>query len=104
MNDVLDYEGLKGLCVVLGRPASTLIALVPANDPFAIGPLRRAISKKLRVKAPDIDEIDWPEPEQADEDDDPLFDPTRDYVDQIDRYKHHQGKPTVRRGRNGGPP
>ena len=41
MNDVLDYEGLKGLCVVLGRPASTLIALAPANDPFAIGPLRR---------------------------------------------------------------
>ena len=67
-------------------------------------PVWRAISKKLRAKAPDIDEIDWPDPEQADEDDDPLFNSTRDYVEQIDRYKHHQGKPTARRGRNGGPP
>jgi hypothetical protein len=48
---------------------------------------------------------DWPH-----EDDDPLFDSTRDYVEQMDRYKQHQGKPithsatTARRRRkaNGG--
>jgi hypothetical protein len=34
-----------------------------------------------------------PEPDDGDEDDDPLFDSTREYVEQIDRYKEHQGKP-----------
>jgi hypothetical protein len=37
---------------------------------------------------------EWPEPRDGDEDPDPLFDSIRDYVDQIDRYKEHQGKPT----------
>ncbi len=45
----------------------------------------------------DFDSVDWPEPDEGDEDDDPLFDSTRDYVEQIDRYKEHQDKPTERR-------
>jgi hypothetical protein len=45
----------------------------------------------------DFEAIDWPEPNEADEDPDPLFDSTRAYVEQIDRYKRHQGKPTERR-------
>jgi hypothetical protein len=61
-----------------------------------------AIAKDLKAKAPDTDEIDWPEPADGDEDDDPLFDSTRDYVEQIDRYKSFQDKPTERRSRNGG--
>jgi hypothetical protein len=47
----------------------------------------------------DFDSIDWPEPNEADEDDDPLFDSTRDYVEQIDRFKEHQGRPTTRKPR-----
>jgi hypothetical protein len=51
----------------------------------------------------DFDSIEWPEPKEGDEDPDPLFDSTRDYVEQIDRYKQHQGKPTTRRiGAGGG--
>ncbi len=51
----------------------------------------------LRASAPDLDAVEWPEPrESADEDPDPLFDSTRDYVEQIDRYKRHQGRPTSR--------
>jgi hypothetical protein len=40
---------------------------------------------------------DFPEPPDADEDDDPLYDSQRRYVEQIDRYKEHQAKPTSRR-------
>jgi hypothetical protein len=46
---------------------------------------------------PDLDEVDWPIPDEGDEDLDPLFDSTRDYVEQMDRYKEHQDKPTERR-------
>jgi hypothetical protein len=34
----------------------------------------------------------------ANEDDDPLFDSSREYLDQVDRFKRYQGKPTGRRG------
>jgi hypothetical protein len=63
------------------------------------------IRNSLGQAAPDPDDIDWPEADEGDEDDDPLFDSTRDYVDQIDRYKEHQDKPTERRAwgsKNGG--
>jgi hypothetical protein len=55
---------------------------------------QNTITEALRDEAPDVDQIDWPEPREGDEDDDPLFDSTRDYVEQIDRYKEHQDKPT----------
>jgi hypothetical protein len=51
----------------------------------------------LLRRAPDFDAIEWPEPAEADEYDDPLFDSTRDYVEQCDRFKQHQDKPTARR-------
>jgi hypothetical protein len=44
--------------------------------------------------APNIEEVSWPEPAEADEDPDPLFDSRRDYVEQIDRYKEFQDRPT----------
>jgi hypothetical protein len=61
-------------------------------------PILAAIAQELRDAAPDADDYEWPEPEDADEDDDPLFDSTRDYVEQVERYREHQGKeaePTV---------
>jgi hypothetical protein len=53
----------------------------------------RAITNDLLDATPDPADHDWPEAREPDEDDDPLFDSTRDYVEQMDRYKQHQGKP-----------
>lgn len=63
-------------------------------------PVLAAIEHDLNRAAPDADDYDWPEPAQGDEDDDPLFDSTRDYIEQIDRFKRHQDKPTTRKIRN----
>jgi hypothetical protein len=57
----------------------------------------QAIGESLQAEAPDIDLVDWPEADEGNEDSDPSFDSTRDYVEQIDRYKDHQDKPTERR-------
>jgi hypothetical protein len=40
-----------------------------------------------------------PEAEDSDEHPDPLFDSTRSYLDQIDVFKRHQGRPTEKRVR-----
>jgi hypothetical protein len=64
-------------------------------------PVWRAISEKLGENAPDIDGVDRVPDFDADEDTDPLFDSSRDYVEQIDRYKRHQDKPTEARVRQG---
>jgi hypothetical protein len=61
--------------------------------------LQAKIAGELEAEAPDPDLVDWPEPDEGDEDDDPLFDSTRDYVEQIDRFKRHQGKRTARKTR-----
>jgi hypothetical protein len=61
------------------------------------------IDRELRAAAPDANEIEWPEPAEGDEDPDPLFNSTRNYIEQIDRYKRFQDRPTARR-RNGGVP
>jgi hypothetical protein len=39
-----------------------------------------------------MEDVEWPEAEEADEYDEPLYDSLRDYVDQIDHYKEFQGK------------
>jgi hypothetical protein len=54
--------------------------------------VQQAIAEELRGAAPDT--MDTVEPEEGEEDDDPLFATARDYVEQIDRFKKHQGKPT----------
>ncbi len=60
-------------------------------------PVLRKIERDLTDEAPDVDNFEWPEPDDGDEDDDPLFDSTRDYVEQVDRYKEHQGKTIERK-------
>jgi hypothetical protein len=57
-------------------------------------PILRAIERDLSDQAPDVDEYDWPEPAEGDEDPDPMFDSMRTYLDQMERYKEHQGKST----------
>lgn len=46
----------------------------------------------LNNEAPDIDDTEWPDPCDGDEEDDPMYDSSRSYIDQVDRFKHHQGK------------
>jgi hypothetical protein len=59
--------------------------------------LWHAIETELINRAPDIEGIEWPEPSDGDPDPDPLFDSNRDYMEQLDRYKLHQGKTTRER-------
>jgi hypothetical protein len=56
-----------------------------------------SIEEELETEAPNADDYEWPEPEAADEDPDPLFDSRRSYVEQCDRFKEFQGKPTAAR-------
>jgi hypothetical protein len=62
--------------------------------------LRRAAIAGVGLAVPDS--IEWPEPDGGDEDEDPLFDSTRGYVEQIDRFKEYQQKPTERQSRKNG--
>jgi hypothetical protein len=39
-------------------------------------------------------DAEWPEPEEGNDDTDPMFDSTRSYLDQCDRFELHQGEPT----------
>jgi hypothetical protein len=55
------------------------------------------IEEDLEAAAPDADDFEWPEPPEGW--DDPLLDSTRKYVEQIDRYKNHQGKRIDRKPR-----
>jgi hypothetical protein len=70
-----------------------LVAAVKAFEKKA-GPVLDRIREDLEAEAPDVADYDWPEPDDGDDDDDPLFDSTREFVEQVDRYKNHQGKPT----------
>jgi hypothetical protein len=78
--------------------AETIAALEAARDRVNAAietfkeeaqPLLDEIERALEAEAPHVNEIAWPEPAEGDEDDDPLFDSTRDYITQIDRYKEH---------------
>jgi cell division septum initiation protein DivIVA len=48
------------------------------------------INAEFDEVVPDPDQFDWPEPE-ADEWDNPLYDSTRTYVEQVDVYREHRG-------------
>ena len=70
----------------LKRQANRLIADVRRYN--------AGIAQEMADAAPDADDFEWPEPREADEWPDPLFDSGRGYIEQIDRYKRHQDKPT----------
>jgi len=62
--------------------------------------IHEAIRQELEDAAPDLEDPSlWPEPAAGDEHPDPLFDSTRDYLEQIEAYKRAQGKPLERRKR-----
>ena len=58
------------------------------------------MAREMRRRAePIINNLEMPEPRDADEWDAPLFDSARGYIEQIDVYKSFQGKPTARKKR-----
>jgi hypothetical protein len=58
-------------------------------------PVLAAVEADLQAEKDDADiDPEWPEPEVGEEDDAPMFDSTRAYLDQIEHYKRFQGKPT----------
>jgi hypothetical protein len=63
-------------------------------------PVWQAVQDSLQVVAPGLSDVEWPEPDEGDEDPEPLFDSRRTYVEQMDVYKRHQGKPTSRKIQN----
>ena len=58
----------------------------------AAAPLWRRISADLEDATPEIDPTDVPTARPADPVPDPLFDSSRDYLDQLDRYHLWQGR------------
>jgi hypothetical protein len=56
-------------------------------------PVFDAVEADLAAELPSADDYRWPEPKDGDEDDDPLYDSSRDYFEQLARYREHQGKP-----------
>ena len=62
-------------------------------------PVWEAIEADLEDALPAVDDIAWPQPELADEQE-ALYDLRRDYLTQVSFYKAHQGKPVGKR--NGG--
>jgi hypothetical protein len=80
-----EYQEIRGRLADLGERAKDVWARACAS---------------LEENTPEEEEIvEWPEPAFGDEDPDPLFDSNRPYVEQIDRFKHHQDKPTGRKPR-----
>jgi hypothetical protein len=63
-------------------------------------PTWQAIANSLEQKCLPVGEVVCPEFD-ADEDPDPLYDSRRSYLEQIDRYKRHQGKRIERKAGSG---
>jgi hypothetical protein len=94
-----DYDTLCGevnphLEAIADRFAARFVDIAERHNA-----LQQTIAAELEEEAPDPSNEDWPEPDDGDEDADPLFDSTRDYVAQINRFKKHQGKLITRRKR-----
>jgi hypothetical protein len=67
--------------------------------------LWRRIGAALAPRLPDAEDFAWVEPEPPDAEEEPLFDSSRGYVEQIGFYKQRTGRPMGRRGNgNGGAP
>jgi hypothetical protein len=93
--DVISAEVRERHAEALAAVERERLELVAAVEAFQerAGPVLEAVDADLSAEAPDVEDYDWPEPAEGDEDDDPLFDSNRDYFEQIDRYRVHQGKP-----------
>jgi hypothetical protein len=91
-----EFEALQAECDELRRDFEVKLVDFKAKIDTWIeraGPVWAAITQDLEERAPDVSEVRSRSGWLADEDDDPLFDSTRHYVDQVNRFKRHQGKP-----------
>jgi hypothetical protein len=68
-------------------------------------PIIARINAAIEAATPDPDQFDWPEPAEADEDNDPLYDSSRSYLEQVARFRRYRGDddddPILKRRRNG---
>jgi hypothetical protein len=87
--DIAQANGPERLA--LGEEYKELRQLIADFEEKAKGVYERT-HEVLAENAPDLEDIEWPEPALGDEDPDPLFDSGRPYVEQIDRFRRHQGK------------
>jgi hypothetical protein len=55
-------------------------------------PILGGITHDLKAAIPELASYEWPTPALGDEDPDPMFDSTRTFLEQTDRYKRHQKK------------
>jgi hypothetical protein len=58
------------------------------NDELAA--VHEAMRAELAARQAEFGSAEWPEAVEGDEDPDPMFDSTRDYQDQVQRYKAHK--------------
>jgi hypothetical protein len=93
-----DYRAAADQCNEAFREVANRFGLPIRIAAERFNAVQGAIAEDLRAATPD-DTIETVEPDEGDEDDDPLFDTTRGYIEQIDRFKQHQGKPTERKKR-----
>jgi hypothetical protein len=92
-----ELHGLKAAYAAIAERFNAEVAPIAER----LEEIRDEIKDSLLDNAPDPDAIEWPEPKDGDEAEDPLYCSSRDYVEQIDRYKRHQDKPTARRNGRG---
>jgi hypothetical protein len=63
-------------------------------------PVWHAITESIEAEIePIVEGVEWSEAKEASEYPDALYDSTRDYVEQMNRYKAFQGRPTERKSR-----
>jgi hypothetical protein len=88
----LEYRALINQCNAAIREAANRFSTQINAAAERFNAVQEEIAAELLAKAPDLPE--GVDPFGGEECDDPLFDSTRDYVEQIDRFKQHQDKPT----------
>jgi hypothetical protein len=91
-DEIAALEAARGEIVAEVERMRARIAEMESALEAQAEPLFETMTEELEAEAPDVDDYEWPEPKDGDEDPDPLFDSTREYLDQIDRYKAQQGK------------
>jgi hypothetical protein len=99
INDEVHEEHADDIAMVEAAKTECNAAIEAAIEKFEniAKPVMKKIEDDLNDEAPDADDFDWPEPDEYLGDDDAMFDSTRDFVEQTDRLKEHQGKSIERR-------
>jgi hypothetical protein len=74
------------------RPARQRIEQMERDFTAQAEALISTLSDEMLDAAPNPGLFDWPDPAEGEEDGDALYISTRDYVDQVDRFREHQRK------------